>query len=57
MALVFLKSKRKQVGCKFVNKLSIYLDNLYLLTNHSHQANLKSEGRLGRTTISWVDAV
>ena len=55
--MVFLKSKRKQVGCKFVNKLSIYLDNLYLLTNHSHQANLKSEGRLGRTTISWVEAV
>ena len=30
LCMVFLKSKRKQVGCKFVNKLSIYLDNLYL---------------------------
>ena len=31
LCMVFLKSKRKQVGCKFVNKLSIYLDNLYFV--------------------------
>ena len=42
--MVFLKSKQKQVQCNFVNKLSIYFRQFIFVNNHSHQANLKSDG-------------